>query len=176
MFPAPTIDSREYTFGDTVGAAGCSKSRESAQRKVLRARTRRNRAYMFYYFSLAYLPRRRALGENSWVHNSRVPRGVRTKVRKRDSRLSHGMQMIIVYAGDTMFPVLQFSTFIFSRKFQEIWSTVLPDNEYVFPKAPQCNGEFWNEKPAYIRCVELCWNFVIQQKRRKIIFSLLLRL
>jgi len=28
MFPAPTIDSSEYTFGDTVGAAGCSKSRK----------------------------------------------------------------------------------------------------------------------------------------------------
>lgn len=27
MFPAPTIDSSEYTFGDTVGVAGCSKSR-----------------------------------------------------------------------------------------------------------------------------------------------------
>lgn len=28
MFPAPTIDSSEYTFGDIVGAAGCSKSRK----------------------------------------------------------------------------------------------------------------------------------------------------
>lgn len=28
MFPVPTIDSSEYTFGDTVGADGCSKSRK----------------------------------------------------------------------------------------------------------------------------------------------------
>lgn len=40
MFPAPTIDSSEYTFGDTVGAAGCSKSREHRRRKVPHARTR----------------------------------------------------------------------------------------------------------------------------------------
>lgn len=52
MFPAPTIDSSEYTFGDIVGATGCSKSRKCGG-KVPRARTLRNHAYMFYYFSLA---------------------------------------------------------------------------------------------------------------------------
>lgn len=90
MFPAPTIDSSEYTFGDTVGAAGCSKSRER-DGKVPRAHERfviARACFIVFHSRLAC--RWKFVSSRTYANASY---SVRTKVRKRNSQLSHTRQI-----------------------------------------------------------------------------------